>query len=241
MREKGLPAELETVVLDLWALRIAQLAGRVSGESQGYDSQSQAFSTSENESNSDEDKIRSVRREKKVKGSPTLLDCLGLCYLGIITLRLPITPGDIYKWITEDKMAYRRAIKHLPVAMRDRLPAYYHAVLDPNGILTFKRFYVAMVDLQIGFEERHGILWPSLNVPLLIYRYLKELALPLELYDATIKLGDLLEYDFALHAEDKGRVSIRHLPEAQLIACLVVCVKLIYPFDGVSRFPLTVP
>jgi RNA polymerase I-specific transcription initiation factor RRN7 len=239
IHEKGLPAELETVVLDLWTLRILQLENQI-GQGQGYDSQSsQAFSASEDESESDGEVLRRRPREKKLRSSPTLIDNLALCYLGIITLRLPITPGDIYDWITNDKMAYRRAIRHIPLAMREKLPANYHAILDPNGMLKYERFYSAVNDLKISLQMEYGVVWPSLNYPLLLFRFLKELALPLELYDASVRLARYIGYDFILHSERGGKLGIRHLPEAQLAACLVVCTKLIYPFDGMKRYPKT--
>ena len=151
------------------------------------------------------------------------------------TLRLPFTPGDIYAWITDGKLAYRRAIKLLPLTMRDRLPPVYRAVLDPSAPLTYTRFYKTLTDLQISYDMDHGILWPPLNFPLLLFRYLKELALPLELYDATRRLGDLLGHEFAPHYEGKKRLGLRHLPEAQLISCLIVCIKVLYPFDHQKR------
>lgn len=234
--EKGLPAELETVVFDLWALRILQFGDKISEDNEELHS-SQAFSSIDDDAEAVGDGPRFGKRERKFKGIPGLIDCLALCYLGITTLRLPVTPGDIYAWTAEGKMAYLGAIKYLPPAMRDRLPANYHAVLDPNALLRFERFYPTLIALQVGFEKEYAILWPPLNAPLLLFRYLKELALPLELYDATLRLGKLLDYDFAFHTDGKKRLGVRDLPEAQLLACFVMCVKLFYPFDGQRRYP----
>ncbi|CAO2653736.1 Nn.00g031470.m01.CDS01 [Neocucurbitaria sp. VM-36] len=244
VQEKGLPAELELVVFDLWALRIAQFGDKIASNSQETDSQSQSqvFNTLEGEESETTDTERGLHkrprgRDRKLAGAPNLNDCLALSYLGILSLRLPITPGDVYTWVMDGKMAYRRAIKYLPLSMRDRLPPSYHAVLDPNTLFKYQHFYATVIDLQISFSKDHGILWPALNVPLLLFRYLKELALPLELYDATIRLGELIGHDFALHQISNKRLGIRHLPEAQLIGCLIVCVKLLYPFDNKQRNP----
>lgn len=174
---------------------------------------------------------------KKLEESPNLVDCLILCYLGIITLRLPVTPGDFYAWTTDGKLAFRRAIKHLPSAIRDRLPAEFHASLAPDSLLNLEIFFLKLTNLEMAFEKEFGILWPPLNVPLLLFRYLKELALPLEIYSATISLGNLLGFDFALHTEVSSNSLVRHIPEAQLASCLVVCVKLFFPFEGERRFP----
>jgi RNA polymerase I-specific transcription initiation factor RRN7 len=110
-------------------------------------------------------------------------------------------------------------------------------MLNPRTLLNYKRFYAAVTDLQISFANDHKIAWAPLNHPLLLFRYLKELALPLELYDVTIRLSKLLGYEFVLRQDGKKRLGVRHLPEAQLAGCLVVCVKLLYPFDGEQRHP----
>jgi RNA polymerase I-specific transcription initiation factor RRN7 len=247
VQEKGLPNELETVIFDLWALRIAQLGDKIAStdeETPGSQSQSsqQVFSTLEQEEEVTDNETGQLRSNKGKRGlkllaAPNLRDCLVLCYLGTATLRLPFTPGDVHAWVTDGKLPYRRAIKLLPLPMRDRLPSTFHAVLDPNTPLTYSRFYETLVDLQISYNKDHGIIWPALNVPLLLFRYLKELALPLELYDATKRLGDLLGHDFAPHYEGKKRLGLRHFPEAQLVSCLIVCVKLLYPLDGIKRCP----
>ncbi|KAH7071933.1 hypothetical protein BKA63DRAFT_60432 [Paraphoma chrysanthemicola] len=241
VHEKGLPSELETVVFDLWALRIAQLAEKIATANDDSDSQSQVFSTLESEESEATDNERGKtsafkNRDKKLDGAPNLYDCLVLCYLGISTLRLPITPGDIYAWTTDGNMAFKAAIRLLPLAMRDRLPASYHAVLDPQTLMRHKRFYTTLTDLEISLEKEHGIIWPALNVPLLLYRYIKDLALPLELYDSTMRLGELLGHDFAFHYHGRSQMGIRRMPEAQLIGCLIVCVKLFYPFDKYRRY-----
>lgn len=243
VHERGLPAELETVIFDLWALRIAQLGEKIVSDLPESDSQSQVFNTLETDDDETTDIERGLlrnipgRRDRRLAHAPNLKDCLALCYLGMLTLRLPLTPGDIYAWVTDGKMAHRGAIKLLPLNMRDRLPPAYHSALYPNTLLNYRRFYNTVTNLQISFAKDHGIAWPALNVPLLLYRYLKELALPLELYDATTRLGELLGLTFAFDYDGKKRLGIRHLPEAQLIGCLIVCTKLLYPFDEAERHP----
>lgn len=239
IHDKGLPTELEITVFDLWALRVAQLENKVADATE-YDSQSQAFTTDESGTENETDMFRSASRKAKLKGMPSLADALALCYMGTLTLRLPVTPGDIYEWATNDKLPYLRAIKFVPASMKERLPARYHAYLDPNGLLQFHRFYTALVGLETSLSNEHGITWPALNQPLLLFRYLKELALPLEVYDVTTRLVRFLQYDLIPPVTGKSRLGIRHLPEAQLISCLVIGVKLLYPFDDLEWHPRTV-
>jgi len=244
VHDKGLPAELETVVHDLWTLRIAQLGDKiVTSDDPSLDAQSQrVFSTMESGddvTDNEEGHLSSKKRKRGVRLStaPNLGDCLALCYLGLLTLRLPFTPGDIYTWVADGSIAYRGAIKLLPLAMKDRMPPSYHAVLSPSTPFNYMRFYKTLTDLQISYNKDHGIIWPTLNVPLLLFRYLKELALPLELYDVSRRLGELLGHDFAPHYEGKKSLGVRHLPEAHLVSCVLVSVKLLYPLDGYKRYP----
>lgn len=236
IHEKGLPAEVEIVTRDLWTLRILDMEDKITVEKQEYFS-SPARNDLETDAAVDSKTFDSKVRTRALKDAPNLVDCLVLCYMGMLTLRLPITPGDIYSWTTEGTMVYRRAIRFIPGNMRDRLPPSYHANLDPSFLLSMNQFQSTLIALQTAFETRHGILWPPLNVPVLLFRYLKELALPLELYDASIRLGTLLGYDFALHATGLKKLWIRNLPETNLIACLIVCVKLFYPFEGDNIYP----
>lgn len=245
VKEKGLPAELETIVFDLWALRITRLGDKVSSH-EGSDSQAQkkVFSSLQSEDSDATDNERGTlgkarTREQKLLQPPNLKDCLALCYLGILTLKLPITPGDMFAWIIDGKLAYQRAIKLLPPNMRDKkfLVRPYVSVLDPNSLLKHKGFYTAVTDVQFSLAKAYGIVWPSLNIHLLLFRFLKELALPLELYATTIRLGELLDHDFKLQSNSDRRLGIRHLPEAQLVGCLLVCVKLLYPFINEERHP----
>lgn len=242
VKEKGLPEELELITLDLWALRIAQFGDRIASDGRAdSQSQSQVFNTLEtDESDTDDGRVTlrtSKRRNKKLGEVPNLLDCLALCYLGMLTLRLPITLGDIYHWVTEEKLPYRGAVKLLPLPMRDRLPGTYHAMLNPNALLKFRRLYATITDLQVSFTKDHKITWAALNYRLLIFRYIKELALPIEIYDFTIRLSKLLGFDFVLPHDSKGRLGVRHVPEAQLAGCLVVCIRILYPFDTEKRHP----
>jgi RNA polymerase I-specific transcription initiation factor RRN7 len=243
IHDQGLPSELEQVVFDLWAIRVAQLGDRIaSGGLENDSQQSQVFNTLESEDEQTTDNGRGIvstpkGRDKQLHGTPNLYDCLALCYLGMTTLRLPVTPGDLYAWTTDGTMAFRKAIKLLPLAMKDRLPSTYHAVLDPQTMMNYKVFYKTLTYLEISFEKDHGVEWSSLNVPLLLFRYIKQLALPLEIYDATQRLAELLGHDFVFRYGGRHQLGLRHLPEAQLIACLIVCVKLFYPFDRVRRTP----
>lgn len=91
----GFPTEFEGVVKDLWALRLQTLKEKISEPDSSDVFSSQPESDGEAESTEDE-----KTREWKVqaKGLPTLIQSVGICYLGAILLRLPVTLGDFHRY-----------------------------------------------------------------------------------------------------------------------------------------------
>jgi RNA polymerase I-specific transcription initiation factor RRN7 len=119
---KGFPKELETVVRDLWGLRLG-IIQRVGGERDGYGSGTGTMmfsSTSEGENTDTEGSGRkslgSRRSRKSVTSEerlPRLTETLGLCYLGTLLLRLPTSLGEFFKWAAGEEMVYTRAVSGL--------------------------------------------------------------------------------------------------------------------------------
>lgn len=50
---------------------------------------------------------KSIVSEDKL---PRLVEMLGLCYLGMLLLRLPTSLGELYKWATRGELIYTRAV-----------------------------------------------------------------------------------------------------------------------------------
>jgi RNA polymerase I-specific transcription initiation factor RRN7 len=118
VKEKGIKDELETIVRDLWDLRIRgdRAVEETSSEGELMMISSQAASGSETDQSSSS---RYSRRSKTQSWDsnptgrwplPRLQDSLVLCYLGCLLLRLPIRIGDICKWASDEDMPYRRAV-----------------------------------------------------------------------------------------------------------------------------------
>jgi len=116
---KGFPQELETVVRDLWGLRMG-IIQKVGDERDGYGSGTGTMmftSASEGESlDSDATGGKSLgsRRSRKSVAAeerlPRLIETLGLCYLGTLLLRLPTSLGEFYKWAAHEELVYTRAV-----------------------------------------------------------------------------------------------------------------------------------
>jgi hypothetical protein len=116
IKEKGFPKELETVVRDLWSLRV-RLLWSEKDDDEGYTSGTFGFSSTSEGDNTDTDGGMSMvskwSRRSNRKGKeylPKLIETLSLCYLGILMLRLPTSLGEIFKWVTTDEMIYTRAV-----------------------------------------------------------------------------------------------------------------------------------
>jgi RNA polymerase I-specific transcription initiation factor RRN7 len=111
---KGFPQELETVIRDLWNLRIRNLQHSLD-EKNCYGSDMLGFSsTSEGEATETDGTEgisivgrRSVRDRTKL---PRLVETLALCYLGIVLMRLPTSLGEMYKWAEKDDLIFIRAV-----------------------------------------------------------------------------------------------------------------------------------
>ena len=85
------------MVKDLWALRLQLLKSKTAVTSD-EDTLFSSQSPSETET---EDKSEGVGRKWKVRGKdmPSLIETLGLCYLGTILLRLPVSIGEIHRYV----------------------------------------------------------------------------------------------------------------------------------------------
>ncbi|QDS70646.1 hypothetical protein FKW77_000904 [Venturia effusa] len=239
VHEKELPAELETIVHDLWALRLQNLPERMSFDSHhDSDSQSQMFSSQSEDTSGETTATDFTIRAVRSVSTPSLVQSLALCYMGIWLLRLPITLGDLIRWVRQGELLYFKAIKEVPREMKDRLPGQYHSQLDPQSQLTAKKLHHAVTATFLLYQKDFKMEFPSLNMPPHLLRCIEELALPIEVYSSVQRLAALLSYDFAyLRDEQRKKLRIVDFPESQLISTIIVAVKLLYPFDGTKRYP----
>lgn len=200
VRERRLPAELETVVRDLYDLRIRNFAGLKaaseglagteleSGADSGTDGElfsSQAGSESEGGSSSATTRT-SISRARSWTSEPGqdwklpgLFHCLALCYLGCLSLSLPVRVGQIYEWARNDQLLFLSAFDALPKEMTDRLPgSYQRALLVKNASLQGGELHQAVLELVLEYHLNYEMAFPPVNIPLLVFHYLRELALP---------------------------------------------------------------
>lgn len=231
---------IKSLTKDLWALRSQKIQGKVSYESEtdteGFSSQ--GFSSqSESESATASRSSRRLKAKTKMnEGTPNLVDTLSLCYIATLLLRLPITVADLHQWINEGEMPYYRASREVPAGMKERLPAEYQRPLEPQDLLPPERLHANILKVAIIFNGDFGMNMPPLNVPLILYRWIRTLVLPLEIFAGSQRLAKLLDVDMSSFLATKAhRNVVLRYQEAQLMALVVVTTKLLFPLDDIQR------
>jgi RNA polymerase I-specific transcription initiation factor RRN7 len=231
---------IQTVVRDIWALRLQSLQSRVSYESESEAEQSSQFYSSQSEAERTDDTAqkRTARRSKN-DAIPKLVDALSMCYIGSLLLRLPVTVGDLYAWAASGDLIYYRAVRALSESMKQRLPFNYHKILDPQDILSPGAMQQAVLENITAFDRAFGMATPPVNHILILYRWIRTLALPLEVYSATLRLAKLLDLTFVydIQAKRSSRYRVLQYAEARLMGALVIATKLLFPLDNVRRYP----
>jgi len=100
IHSKGFLPELESVVRDLWALRLQIIKHQDKEAPEDTDTEFQQLFSSQAEV-SEEDDGSAREMKKREKNLPTLIDSLSLCYLGMVVLRIPVSLGDLHKYALE--------------------------------------------------------------------------------------------------------------------------------------------
>ncbi|KAI7187927.1 hypothetical protein KC363_g5728 [Hortaea werneckii] len=237
-----LPSDLENLVRDLWALRLQKLQTRVSHESDTEtEGQSQVFSSQSEGETSASEASRHSRRRRHIRneGAPNVRDAICLCYMGALLLHEPITVADFFRWITDGELLYYRAAKEVPLGMRERLPGTYQELLEPQPMAQPTKLHQSIGEMVAMFEAEFGMAMQPINSTLVLYRWVRELALPIEIYAATQRLAHTLELDFSFtpRSKTKRNETVLQYPEVRLMAVVVVASKLLFPFDDIKRYP----
>ncbi len=126
VKEKHFPVEFETVVRDLWDLRLRNFYGLKlvtdrddpsSGAELSSRTELKLYSSQVDTDDSDTGAKSSDRRPRNWTSdpgerwnTPGLIDTLGLCYLGCLLLRLPYRVGDLYRWAKKNQILFLGAV-----------------------------------------------------------------------------------------------------------------------------------
>ena len=125
--------------------------------------------------------------------------------------------------------------------MTAHLPGEYQRALDTEALLTPDGLQSAVFRICTLYTTEFGMSLPATNSSLLLFQYIKWLALPLEIYPAVKILNKILNFAFKYSSasDSKMRRNATSHPEAQLMSLVVIATKLIFPFDSdvVKRYP----
>jgi RNA polymerase I-specific transcription initiation factor RRN7 len=125
--------------------------------------------------------------------------------------------------------------------MKAHLPGEYQKALDTETILSPDQLQTAVYQICALYTKEFGMTIPAINGPHLLFQYIKQLALPPEIYPAVKKMSSILNFNFtfALASDSRIRRNATSHPEVQLMALVVFATKLGYPFDSdvVKRHP----
>jgi RNA polymerase I-specific transcription initiation factor RRN7 len=70
-------------------------------------------------------------------------------------------------------------IDYLPKDWRDRLPGWaQHSLLTRYARFHGGELHRAVMDLMLGYQENHGLEFPAIPAPPLLFLYIRDLALP---------------------------------------------------------------
>lgn len=233
---RGFPAELEVVVRDLWALRLESLSERLRDPAED-DREPELFS-SQPATTLDEPE-GAFKLSGRAAQWPRLIDTIGLCYLGCLLMRLPVTIGEFHRMLMREEFPFIRILRLIPREMRDKLPQEYIALLETTRLIKAEHLHKATLELSFLYHHKFGVQFPSLNTPAVLYRYIKRLALPVDVYPAVKRLQSLVGFTFEFPTTVSGRSRPLHLPEVQLITLIVISTKLFFPFDDIKRYPVS--
>lgn len=134
---------MQTVVRDLWTLRLEQVQKRAQRlaidddastvySSQGEESSAAASSADNDDYETDaadesvSEYARSIRRPDE---TPRLIDTIALCYAATLLMRLPVTIGEMYAWVMSEEVPFIMVMRHVPKDMMKRLPGEYFSAL----------------------------------------------------------------------------------------------------------------
>ncbi|KAH6856757.1 hypothetical protein B0I37DRAFT_426180 [Chaetomium sp. MPI-CAGE-AT-0009] len=251
VRRKGFHPDLEAVVRDLWRLRVRAFPGiqrdrdaRGGGWGQGGSQEGMEGEGDGRGEGEGGEGLGWTRKKESWAGEvwvlPRAMDTLALVYLGCVLRQEPVRIGDVFRWARNGQMPFLSAIDYVPKEWRDRLPGWaHHSLLTRYAKFHGGELHRAIMDLMLRYKENHGLEFPAIPAPPLLFLYIRDLALPPEVHPFAQKTYGLLDMSLAFPTRrpTPKRYRLLDIPEVLLVASLVVATKHQYPLDGIERIP----
>ncbi|KAF5656069.1 hypothetical protein F25303_126 [Fusarium sp. NRRL 25303] len=219
VQSKGHRQELETVVRDLWDLRIRGFGAFLAEEEKQQTGDGLViFSSQPTDTEKDDIPKKQGARARSWNPEdnpdwpvPRMIETLALCYLGCL-----------YQYYD------------LPEEMQDRLPsAYTRALKLPlRSSLRGIDMHNAVLDLALSYHRNYGMIFPAINDTPTIVHFVRQLTLPGECsQDADPSCIDCSSGN--AHHSKKHTIDY---PEILLISAIVVAAKLCFPLGQHAPF-----
>ncbi|PQE21381.1 hypothetical protein CJF30_00008263 [Rutstroemia sp. NJR-2017a BBW] len=255
---KKFPPELETVVRDLWDLRLRVLHGAGDerteyGTEFGSTTEGETTDTDATGWKSLASSIMSRKRAERTKKLlPKLVETLAGFAIKITDKFRRHHPmgnkrRDALHTSSENtsnfgtwelgNLLISLQIKEIPKEMKVRLPAHYHSALEIHSPLNAYRVHQSVLEMITFYNVSFEMVFPPLNHRLLLYKFTRDLGLPVDIYVGVKCLAELLGYDFSYPIHNRRLYGTAGYPEFQLMSLVVIATKLSQPFDDVVRLP----
>lgn len=236
------PADLWTVARDLWTLKLSTLLHRLDDQTNATSDEGSPSTSDHDLTSATESGLPQDRSERHVGLKLKLWDTISLVYLSALLVHYPISLSKIYKLIRSEEIPFIRASRFVPYEMISHLPSEYQLALDTITVPQRHELQKATFRFIQAFVADFGMEVPALNWKILLYEWIVELGLPLDVYSTVKCLAGLLDYNFAyqlavkplsnLEPEAEKRRPRRTpvaMPELQLISLVIVATKLLFP------------
>ncbi|CAG8472974.1 5643_t:CDS:2 [Diversispora eburnea] len=151
---------------------------------------------------------------------------LCILHLGCIWMRFPVLMNDIHRWANSGRLPFKEVHREIPESIKailrgkflsklfhvKRLNSVYRLSLMEH---TFVKFY----------NKYYGIVFPEINSSPVLYRFIRDLMLPIETYSVAKELLQLINLKL-----DWSQAAQYH-PDNLLLGIVIVVTKLIYGLD----------
>ncbi|KAJ5929098.1 RNA polymerase I-specific transcription initiation factor Rrn7 [Penicillium verhagenii] len=244
IHDHGFPEQLEGVVRDLWAYRLRAYTLRIneSTEDEDIETEPELFSSQPTQKSQKEDDDKVGFQIRPVYHIwPRMPETVALCYLGAILMRLPICVYDLHRLVVRQDIPYLRVLRVVPLEIKRQLPPEFTKILTVKKVPKLEVLHRALRDMALLYQRDFGIVLPPMNSPIILYRHIKRLAVPVDVYEIIKTLQRLLDFTFEYpdKLSDEKRIDAIQLPEIQMVVLIVIATKLFFPFDNISRHPAT--
>ncbi|MCJ1449196.1 MAG: Pol I core factor CF [Stictis urceolatum] len=249
IQKKKFPAELEILVRDLWALRIPRILDRVGSrlrlddetDDEGEISGPKYYS-SQNDSTAGETDAEGViiTKEEKRRELPSLVDSLALLYMAMVVRRCPVSTADLHRWASAEEITFIRPLRLIPADVRRNLSTRWINLLETHHALKPDDINHSLRRMLYHYHRHYELALPPLNYEPLLYRYIRDLALPLQLFTSVQTLATLLSTPFTYPTHKPHKSTHQPLPELSLFSLLTIVIKLYHPFSSPTLYARSV-